>query len=84
MLVRWALDEKGAASPFTPSDSVEITERASGKDRYIFVLNHSAESQKLALPAKPGFRDILTGQKMPRQLTLKAYDVRILSPIPAS
>jgi len=83
-LVRWLLAEAKVLPPFAPSDAVEITERVRGKDRFLFVLNHAGEPQKLALPSKPAWRDILTGQKMPRQLTLKPYDVRILSPISPS
>ncbi len=83
-LVKWLLDEQGIRSPFAPSDVVEITERVKGRERFLFVLNHSDEIQKLALPAKPAWRDVLTGQKAPRQLSLKPYDVRILAPRPTA
>lgn len=80
-IVRWALAERGVTVPFAPSPDVEITERVKGKDRFLFILNHADCPQKLPLPGKSGWRDLLTGQKMPRQLTLKPYDVRVLSPI---
>lgn len=81
---RWLLSDLGILPRFAPSDTIEITERVKGKDRLLFVLNHSGESQKLAIPAKPAFRDALTGQKIPKSLTLKPYDVRILATVSAS
>ena len=80
---RWLLSDLDILPPFAPSDTIEITERVKGSDRLLFVLNHSGEAQKLAMPARRAYRDALTGQKIPKSLTLKPYDVRVLAAISA-
>lgn len=80
-LAGWLLGQAGAKSTFAPSEDVEVTERTKGKDRFVFVLNHSASPQQVAVPARTAWRDLLTGQKTGRNLTLAPYDVRILTPI---
>jgi len=81
---RWLLSDLDILSPYAPSDTIEITERVKGNDRLLFILNHADETQKLAMPARPAWRDALTGQKIPRSLTLKPYEVRILAAVPAA
>ena len=83
-LVRWLLAQRDITLPFAASEDVEITERTRGKERFLFVLNHAAEPRKLSLPGKGGYRDLLTGQKMPRTPTLDPYEVRILAPVSGS
>jgi beta-galactosidase len=83
-LTKWLLSQHGLKSPVAPSDTIEITERVKGKERFLFVLNHSAEKQKLALPARTNYRDLLTGQKSRRTVSLRPYDVKILAPVQIS
>lgn len=80
-LAGWLTKQHGLAPAFPPSDDVEITIREKGRERFVFVLNHSAERQKLPMPGKTRYRDLLTGQKAGRALTLAPYDVKILAPI---
>ncbi len=80
-LAGWLLGQVGAKSAFAPSDDIEITERVKGKDRFVFILNHAATPQKVAMPPRTGWRDLLTGQKTGRFLNMAPYDLKILSPI---
>jgi beta-galactosidase len=80
-LVKWVLAQNGLLPPFPPSEDIEITERVKGKDRFLFVLNHSASVQKLPLKGRTAYRDLLTGKKTGRVLTLAPYDVKVLSAI---
>jgi beta-galactosidase len=82
-LAKWLLQQSGALPPYAPSDEVEITERVKGRDRFVFVLNHAAEARKVALPGRHPWRDLLTGQKVAKTLTLPPFDVRILTPVSA-
>jgi beta-galactosidase len=84
LLAKWLLAGQGVASPFAPSDTVEITERVKGKERFLFMLNHAATEAKVKMPPGKPWRDLITGQKTGRTLTLAPYDVKILTPtIPA-
>jgi beta-galactosidase len=80
-LAKWLLTQSGVPTPFAPSAEVEVTERVKGKERFVFILNHSAKQQSVKLPGKGVYRDLLTGQKPGRTVTLKPWDVRILSPV---
>jgi len=80
-LAKWLLAKNKALSPFAPSETVEITERVKDKDRFIFILNHSGSAQKLRMPPRCHYRDLLTGQKASRSTTLSPYDVKILGPV---
>jgi beta-galactosidase len=82
-LVKHLAARTGLASRFAPSDDVEITERVKGKERFTFVLNHAGTKQAVAMPAGMTYRDLLTGQKAGRTLTLEPYGVRVLAPVPA-
>ena len=84
VLAKYLLHAHGLDSPFAPSETVEITERVKGKDRFVFVLNHGSNEAKVRLPARTVWRDLLTGQKTGRALSLDPYDVRILTPIVSS
>jgi len=83
ILAKYLLHAHGLDSRFAPSDTVEITERVKGKERFVFVLNHGAGEAKVKLPARTAWRDLLTGQKTGRALNLAPYDVRILTPVTA-
>ena len=80
-LAKWCLKTRGVEPAFAPSDTVEITERVKGNERFVFVLNHGDAPEKIRMPAGKPWRDLLTGQKTGRTLTLAPYDVRILTPI---
>ncbi len=80
-LVKWLLSQHKLLPSIAPSEHVEITERVKGKDRFLFVLNHAGSQQKITLPAKARYRDLLTGRKTPRVVTLAPYDVKILTTI---
>jgi len=80
-LVKWVLAQHHLLPPFPPSDDIEITERVKGKDRFLFVLNHSGSAQKMPLKGKTQYRDLLTGKKTGRMISLAPYDVKVLSAI---
>lgn len=80
-LAKWLVAAAGIETPFRSPDDVEITQRVKGNDRFVFVLNHAPEPRKVAVPGG-GWRDIITGQKAARSLTLAPYDVRVLVQLP--
>jgi len=82
-LVKWVLAQHSLLPPFPPSEDIEITERVKGKDRFLFVLNHSADVRKMPLKGRTQYRDLLTGKKTGRAMSLAPYDVKVLSAISA-
>jgi len=61
----------------TPKD-VEATIRKNGEREWLFVLNHNMTSVEISLP-KAGLIDIITGNKLPKIITLQALDTVILT-----
>ncbi len=55
------LAEKGIAPPFDAPSGVELALRETDEQRLLFVLNHSAEAQTVALPAGQRYAELLGG-----------------------
>ena len=72
------LGTAGIKSPFGVPRGVEITVRTSGDRRWIFLLNHTQESQEVGLPGR--FADLLTGTAHAEKASLRPYDVLVLKP----
>jgi beta-galactosidase len=68
----------GVKPPLSAPIGVEVTSRASGEKRWIFILNHSAEPKKLALPGS--FKDLIAGETLSGEIDLTGYAVRVLQP----
>ena len=62
--------------PFNVPPGVELTARSSGGQRWVFVLNHSSEAKKIALPGS--FKDLITGEALSGETELSSYGVRVL------
>ena len=72
------LGTAGIKSSFGVPRGVELTVRTSGDRRWIFLLNHTQESQEVSLPGR--FADLLTGIVHAEKASLKPYDVLVLKP----
>jgi beta-galactosidase len=69
------LEQHGIVAPFAAPPGVELAQR----DRFVFVLNHSADVAHVDLPGP--YRDLLSNMRIEGKLTLKSRDVRILEPV---
>jgi beta-galactosidase len=72
------LGTAGIKSSFGVPRGVEITVRTSGDRRWIFLLNHTQESQEVTLPSR--FADLLTGTAHAEKALLRPYEVLVLKP----
>jgi beta-galactosidase len=72
------LGTAGIKSSFGVPRGVEITVRTLGDRRWIFLLNHTQESQEVRLPGR--FADLLTGTAHAEKASLRPYDVLVLKP----
>nr|WP_283163376.1 Beta-galactosidase C-terminal domain [Sporolactobacillus mangiferae] len=65
--------------PFYPSpDGVEITVRTYGDDQLYFVLNHTAEKQKVNTARFAGRQNILNAAIIDEETILEPHDVLII------
>jgi beta-galactosidase len=72
------LDTAGIQASFGLPPGVEMTTRKAGNRQWIFLLNHTPDSQEVTLPGQ--FKDLLTGATQSRSTSLKPYDVLVLQP----
>ncbi len=72
------LGTAGIKSSFGVPRGVEVTVRKSGDKQWIFLLNHTQESQEVSLPGR--FADLLTGTAHAEKASLEPYDVLVLKP----
>ena len=63
---------------FDVPQGVELAQRKAGSRQWIFVLNHTPASQRIALPGP--FQDLLTGGTHNGATDLAPYDVLVLRP----
>ncbi len=70
------LAEQGIVTPLTVPEGVEVTQRRSGEQRFIFVLNHYQDEQEIILPEP--MHDLLTGQVYEQRMSLAGRGVAIL------
>jgi beta-galactosidase len=61
----------------TLPESVTAQLRTDGERKYIFLMNFSEEAKMVDLKSKV-FKDIVTGELLQQQITLRPYDVRVL------
>lgn len=71
----------GVAGPAETPLGVEACVRESGSARYLFLLNHTPEPQRVALHG--AWRDTLAGQRCPTEIQIAPLDVRVLQLEPA-
>ena len=72
------LGTAGIKSSFGVPRGVEVTVRKSGDKQWVFLLNHTQESQEVSLPGR--FADLLTGTAHAEKASLEPYDVLVLKP----
>ena len=56
---------------------VEIASRKKEENEFYFLMNHTEESQTVETPFE-GYKDLLTGDQVTRNIELKPFDVKIL------
>ncbi|MER2079590.1 beta-galactosidase [Psychrobacillus psychrotolerans] len=56
---------------------VEIASRKKAENEFYFLMNHTEESQTVETPFE-GYKDLLTGDQVTRNIELKPFDVKIL------
>ena len=66
----------GVQQPMDVSRGVELTVRTSGGKQWIFLLNHTADTQTVGIPKN--FTDVLTREALAGKVSLGAYGVRVL------
>ena len=66
----------GVKAPLEVPAGVEVTVRKAGDKQWIFLLNHTASSQSVALPR--AFVDLLSGEKLAGKIDIGGYGVRVL------
>jgi len=72
------LAHHGIAAPLEAPPGVEVAVRERDGQRVLFVLNHTAETTHVPLPADASYRDLLRGMAVTGKLSLAPRDVRIL------
>jgi beta-galactosidase len=75
-VLRTFLAMSGSKSDIEPPRGVELTRRKSGSTEWIFLLNHTAQEQKVTLPGS--YKAIVGTGPSSRILTLRAYDLAVL------
>lgn len=70
------LAANGVKSDFGVPRGVELTRRKSGKQEWMFVLNHTGVAQEVKLPGK--FKNALSGATHEDALHLEPYDAQVL------
>jgi beta-galactosidase len=70
------LEANGIKATFGVPRAVEMTVRKSDDKQWVFLLNHTAASQRVTLAGR--FRDLLTGTTYSETVNLGAYDVLVL------
>jgi beta-galactosidase len=75
-VLRALLAMSGGKSEIAAPRGVEVTRRRAGDKEWLFVLNHTSDTQKVTLPGK--FKSELTGNAMEGSVSLNAYDLEVL------
>ena len=75
-VLRAVLAMSGTYSAFQAPRGVEVTRRRGGETEWVFVLNHTAEVQKISVPGK--FNAVVGNGPSDGTLTLSAYDLAVL------
>jgi beta-galactosidase len=72
------VETAGIKSTFGAPRGVEVTVRTAGERKWIFLLNHTPDSQEVRFPGQ--FKDPLTGETHTGTAPLKPYGVAVLQP----
>ncbi len=80
-LAEWLLKQRDLKTGISPGESVEVTLRVKGRDLFYFVLNHAGTAQRVSMPPGATYRNLLTGRKHGRGISLAPFDVMLLSPV---
>jgi beta-galactosidase len=75
-LFGWLLSQTGIVGAMKSPAGVEVTERKQGDKRLLFILNHTAESQTVDIPA--GYNNLMDGKPVNESVIVAARDVLIL------
>ena len=76
-LAAWLLQQSGLTPMLSVPEGVEVTERRQDGQRLLFVLNHSAQQQKLRLDKS--YQDLLRETSLSGKVSLAPHDVLILA-----
>jgi beta-galactosidase len=76
-LIGWLTSVAGVQPLMTAPDGVGVTERWQGSQRLLFVLNHTAEPQNVALDGR--YVDLLSDASLEATVTIGARDVLVLT-----
>jgi beta-galactosidase len=76
-VTKWLLDMAEIESLLEPSPGIEVTARWQGEKRYLFVLNHTDETQEIAFDGE--YVDILSDQPISGPTTVDPFEVLILT-----
>ncbi len=79
LLVDLATTEGGVQPLAQVPLGVEVTQRATGAERWWFVLNHTNEVQQVTLPG--AFSNALQNERVEGTIALEPYGVRVLRPL---
>ena len=75
-MVNWLLNLSGVQQVCATPPGVEAVERWQNERRYLFLLNHSENTQELGIDGH--FIDLLSGQKVQKLVTIAPKDVLVL------
>lgn len=75
-LARWATQRAGVAPLLETPPGVEVAARDKDGRRYLFVLNHTGESQSVSVLGS--YKNVLTGAAVRGNVSLAPYDLAIL------
>jgi len=75
-VLRAVLAMSGSKSAFGAPMGVEVTRRQAGGKQWVFLLNHTADAQKVTFSGK--FKSALSGDTVDGSVTLRGYDAVVL------
>jgi beta-galactosidase len=75
-VLRTLLAMTGSKSEIAAPRGVEVTRRRTAGKEWVFLLNHTAEAQKVAVAGK--FKSVLSGDVFDGSVTMKAFDVVVM------
>src|SRR5580765_23115 len=76
-VLRTLLAMTGSKSEIAAPRGVEVTRRRTAGKEWVFLLNHTAEAQKVAVAGK--FKSVLSGDVFDGSVTMKAFDVVVMN-----
>ncbi|GAK54622.1 beta-galactosidase [Candidatus Moduliflexus flocculans] len=79
VLAKWLIKMAGIAPLMNVPQGIEVTERQQGRERLLFVMNHTDQPQVMMLEER--YRNILNDQMLEGEISIAPRDVFILCPI---